>query len=156
MKKPLRLIAALLAVCVLSATVPPVGLAAGTYDDLRDYVTNAPDGIADLGGATVLLNDTGGEGSSDAPYLIDKPVTIQNGTVTVWAGGIVLGADVTFSNVDFQFASTASNFIAANGHTLTLNNVQCGGGTNSCDLFGGTMTGIYSSFTIDPLGQQAA
>ena len=152
MKKPLRLIAALLAVCVLSATVPPVGLAAGTYDDLRDYVTNAPDGIADLGGATVLLNDTGGEGSSDAPYLIDKPVTIQNGTVTVWAGGIVLGADVTFSNVDFQFASTASNFIAANGHTLTLNNVQCGGGTNSCDLFGGTMTGIYSSFTIAPPG----
>ena len=123
-KKTARLLAALLASCLLTTAFPPRGLAAsGT--DLRDYVNSASNGVADLGGQTVLLNDTGGAGSADVPYVIDKPVTIQNGTITVRAGGFVLGADVTFSNVELQFSTNVGNYIVANGHTLTLNSVRC-------------------------------
>lgn len=156
MKKPLRLIAALLAVCVLTAALPPVGLASAG-DDLRDYVNNAANGVADLGGQTITLNDTGGSGSADAPYVIDKPVTIQNGTIVVRAGGFVLGADVTFSNVELQFITTAGNYIAANGHTLTLDNARCvnRSGDNSCNLFGGTMTGTYAAFTVPEPGPES-
>lgn len=152
MKKPLRLIAALLAICVLAATFPPTGLAADS--DLRDYVDNAVNGVADLNNATVFLNDTDGSGSADAPYIIDKPITIQNGTIVVRAGGFVLDADVKFSNVQFQFTTTAGNFIAANGHTLTLEDVSCVklSGDQSFNLFGGTMTGTYEHFTIPAPG----
>lgn len=152
-KRTARLLAALLAACLLTTAFPPRGLAAsGT--DLRDYVNSASNGVADLEGQTVLLNDTGGAGSADAPYVIDKPVTIQNGTITVRAGGFVLGADVTFSNVELQFSTSVGNYIVANGHTLTLNNVRCvnRNGDNSCNIYGGAMTGQYNSFTVPAPG----
>ena len=144
MKKPLRLMAALLAFCVLAAVFPPVGLAADPTEDLRVLIDQDSSGVIDLGGASVIANDVSVDGSGKfAPFVINKPVTIQNGSVFVRAGGIVLGEDVAFSNVTFHFPSgtEGGNFIAANGHTLTLEEISCAANSYSFSLFCGTFTG---------------
>lgn len=144
MKKPLRLIAALLAFCVTAAVFPPVGLAAES-NDLRVLVDGASEnGVIDLGGGSVVANDVSVGGSGrNAPFVIEKPLTIQNGSISVRAGGLVLGEDVTFSDVKFAFSSTeGGNFIAANGHTLTLENITCRMQDSSFNLYCGTLTGL--------------
>lgn len=145
MKKSLRLLSALLALCVLAAAFPPVGLAASSVDDLRDLITRTGSGgVLDLGGASVNANDVSVDGAGKlAPFIINKPITIQNGSITVRAGGIVLEENVTFSNIEFSFPSgtEGGNFIAANGHTLTLENVSCANNAYSFSLFCGTFTG---------------
>ncbi len=156
MKKPFRLIAALLTLCVLTASLPPVTIAAeeAAEAELPGLIDAAnANGTVDLGGATVRLNDTSNGGSKDAPYAVDKPVTIQNGTIDVWAGGFVLDADVTFSNVTLKFSTTVGNYIVANGHTLTLNGVSCGG--KSFNIYGGTITGTYANFSIPNPGSNS-
>lgn len=152
MKKPLRLIAALLAFCVTAAVFPPVGLAADSLD-LRELVNAASEnGVIDLGGDYVVANDVSVGGSGrNAPFVIEKPLTIQNGKVTVRAGGLVLGADVTFSDVEFAFATTeGGNFIAANGHTLKLENITCRMQDTSFNLYCGTLTGLNPSAVTVP------
>lgn len=147
-KKTFRLAAALLAFCIAASLFPPVGLADG-YPDLRDLVVAAADGVVDLGGQTIRVNDLDAGGSRDCPYVISAPVKeIRNGTLLVWASGFVLDTDVKLSNVRLQFATTTGNFIAANGHSLTLENVRCinQSGDHSFNLYGGGMTGIYSQF----------
>lgn len=156
MKKPFRLIAALLALCVLTASLPPVTIAAegAAEAELPGLIDAAnANGTVDLGGATVRLNDTSSGGSKDAPYAVNKPVTIQNGTIDVWAGGFVLDADVTFSNVTLKFSTTVGNYIVANGHTLTLNGVSCEG--KSFNIYGGTITGTYANFPIPNPGSNS-
>lgn len=136
--------AALLTFCVLAAVFPPVGLAADPTEDLRVLIDQDSSGVIDLGGASVIANDVSVDGSGKfAPFVINKPVTIQNGSVFVRAGGIVLGEDVAFSNVTFHFPSgtEGGNFIAANGHTLTLEEISCAANSYSFSLFCGTFTG---------------
>ena len=87
MKKPLRLMAALLTFCVLAAVFPPVGLAADPTEDLRVLIDQDSSGVIDLGGASVIANDVSVDGSGKfAPFVINKPVTIQNGSVFVQIG----------------------------------------------------------------------
>ena len=81
----------------------------------------APGDILDLQGQTHYIEDTGSDAS---PWAINKEVTIQNGTISLDRGGIVLGANVTFENVQLSFGNPVRNVIAANGYTLTLNNVE--------------------------------
>ncbi len=91
-------------------------------DALVRAVESASQGdILDLQGETHYIEDTG---SNSSPWAINQEVTIQNGTISLDRGGIVLGANVTFENVKLSFGNTTRNVIAANGYTLTLNNVE--------------------------------
>lgn len=80
--------------------------------------------------------------TNDAPWVIDKNVTIQGGNINVHAGGIVLNADVTFRNTTIAFDGFIANAIMANGHTLTLENVTCANGARPLNLFCG---GLYEA-----------
>ena len=110
--------AALLAFCVLAAVFPPVGLAAaeGGSFDLRAAVEQAQPG------ATITLpgNAEVNAGVRSSPWIIQKNVTIdgQGHSVTIRAIGILLGADVTFRNVDLNLAG-------ADGRNAEIGRASC-------------------------------
>ena len=128
MKKSLRLIAALLAVCVLAAASPPVGIAAGEasdYFDLRAAVEAAQSGDTITLQKDAMVNVESGA----PPWIISKNIAIEgNGhSVLVRAVGILLDADVTFQNMELSLeAADGRNAIIANGHHLTLDRVTAG------------------------------
>ena len=81
--------------------------------------------------------------NDDAPLVISSNLTIVGAqgvvpTITVKAGGIILGADVTFENVKIGTAGFLRPGIAANGHKLTLNNVQSDTSLRPLQIYGGT------------------
>ncbi len=139
LRKPLRLMAALMAFCVLAATFPPVGLAAeekSGYFDLKAAVENAqPESTITLPGDAEIAAEAGAP-----PWIIGKNVTIdgKGNTVFVRALGILLDADVTFQNIKISLEVTEGrNAIIANGHHLTLDNVTA---TNlSVNIFCGAL-----------------
>lgn len=152
MKKQFQFAAMLLALCLAFSMAPPLGRAietrkiipVGIKDNLIQVVANAQDGdIIEINGSCAAIDPTG----SDAPWVIDRAVTIRGGTLTVHAGGIILNADVTFQNTVLAFGGFIRNAILANGHTLTLENVTCNAGSRSVHLFCG---GLYD----DVLGSQ--
>lgn len=156
MKKPLRLIAALLAFCVAAAMVPPAGLALEENDlrsggaTLREMIDAAP-----WGGTVTLTGDVSVDDTSDtAPWIIDKEITIngQNHSIRVLSTGILLGADVTFRNVEIDLVSTDSrNAIIANGYTLTLDNVTAN--NLAANIFCGTLLpASYENFAVPTPG----
>ena len=145
MKRTIRYAAALIALCLAVVSAAPPARAAGTGDtihladtgDLRQAVANAKDGD------TIVLDGWGVvdcPGSDDAPWVIDKAVTIQGGQMTVHAGGVILTKDVTIRGTVLAFSTYVRNAIMANGHTLTLEDVTCESGARSVDLFCG---GLY-------------
>lgn len=130
MKKPLRLIAALLSFCVVSALFPPAGLAAErsthSLSDGEDLL-RALETVSD--GDTVQcsgLISVGSTDATDAPWVIDKNVTIEGGTLSISRGGILLAANVTFRNTTLDFTTSMRNAIMANGYKLELDNVKAG------------------------------
>lgn len=139
MKHHKRLLAALLAVCVTAVLFSPFGFAAGTVHtlpsggDLEALIKNS----SVQNGDTIQIQGTPKviQYSTDTPLVIEKELTIQGGNVEIGAGGIILGADVTFRDITLSFSGTVRNLIMANGHTLTLENVKCG--NHSFDLFCG-------------------
>ncbi len=92
-------------------------------------------------------------GNGDNPLIINKAVNIVGtGTTTlsvinVRAGGVILGADVTFQNLTYAPGSFIRPGIAANGHTLTLINVRQDASTRPLQIYGGTLYDITE--TID-------
>nr|WP_325256997.1 S-layer homology domain-containing protein [uncultured Oscillibacter sp.] len=142
MKKPLRLIAALLAFCVAAATFPPVGLAL-EEDDLRSGGSTLNEMIEQANpGDTITLTDNVSSAAQNdqAPWVINKNITIdgQNHSINVRATGILLGADVTFRNVQLDLTSAdCRNAIIANGYTLTLDSVTAT--SFSANVFCGTL-----------------
>lgn len=145
MKRTIRYAAALIALCLAVVSAAPPARAAGTGDtihladtgDLRQAVANAKDGD------TIVLDGWGVVDcpeSDDAPWVIDKAVTIQGGQMTVHAGGVILTKDVTIRGTVLAFSTYVRNAIMANGHTLTLEDVTCESGARSVDLFCG---GLY-------------
>ena len=160
MKKPLRLIAALLAVCMLAAMLPPVGLAAG---GTVHTITGTDDPEAFINSNQVSDGDTiriatptatiqrGGE----YPWVINKSVIIEgtskDANILIHRTGILLGAKVTFRNVGLDLTMNSRNAIIANGYELTLEDVRC---TNvSFNLFcGGLIDSNNEGFSIPPAG----
>ena len=155
-KKPSQLLAVLTAVCMLAAMFPPVGFAANQTrqiitladgGDLRAAVENANSGD------TIQLSGTGyvNAAEGDKPWIIDKNITIQGGTLNLRAGGILLGADAVFAGVTLDFTSNVRNAIMANGHSLTLDNVKAS--NVSVNLFcGGLIPAGYENFTVPSSG----
>ncbi len=147
MSKLFRRIAAILALCMVLTALPPVYRAAPAGTDFRTLLAAAEDGDTIPLSGTVFAGSQG----DDAPLVIDKAVIIEGGTLTLWVGGVVLGADVTFRNVSLDFASNVRNAVAANGHKLTLDNVTAG--NHSFNLFCGTLIGReYEEFTVPAPG----
>ena len=157
MKKPLRLIAALLALCVAAAAFPPVGLAL-EEDDLRSGGNSLQEMIdqASPGSTITLTGDISSSAENDqAPWIIDKNITIdgQGHSINVRSTGILLGADVTFRNVKLDLISADSrNAIIANGYTLTLDNVTAT--SFSANVFCGTLlpASHETYFSVPSLG----
>ena len=164
MRKPLRLLAALLALCVTATLFPPVGLAAGTIHHLKNEgilsELVASNDVKD--GDTIILEGHGNVvdvsvPSSDIPWVINKNLTIQgaegaSASITSYSG-IVLGDNVTFRNLAINFPSLVYTDIAANGYTLTLDEVTCS--NQPFSLFCGSLTGSpYLSLpSAGPKGQ---
>lgn len=160
MKKLLRIVSLLLAVCVAAASFPQVGFAAGegtthTVQNLGFVSDLFTQGKVNDGDTIQILNSgfaaaptkPGSTESTDTPWVIDKKVTITGGRLIVRAGGIVLGADVTFRDIILSFPASTRNAIIANGHTLTLENVTCG--EYSFNLFcGGLINSNNEEFTV--------
>ena len=140
MKKSLRLLAALLALCMIAAAGPPAGLAADADDpqasaiDLEQLVQEAAPG------STITLTGNARIEPSVSPWIISKDITIDGGghTVSVYGTGILLGGNVTFSNMALGLHSAdGRNAIIANGHALTLDNVTAD--ELAVNLFCGTL-----------------
>ncbi|MBS5151432.1 MAG: Ig-like domain-containing protein, partial [Butyricicoccus pullicaecorum] len=119
------------------------GSYANPYNLFDDAVKNTmPGGTIIIKNKAFLntLNETG-----SLPYIIDKDITIKSenpdnpAMLQVRAGGIVLGGDVTFEDVNLNFENRVHDAIFANGHTLTLKNVLRGNGSREVDLFGGQL-----------------
>jgi hypothetical protein len=134
MKKPLRLMAALLAFCIAAAAFPTVGLAAGgTVHEITG--TEDPEAFINSdrvsNGDTIRIATSSAtiQHAADTPWVIRKSVIIegtsQTANIEVGATGILLGADVTFRNVGLSFNMTSRNAIIANGYELTLEDVRC-------------------------------
>ena len=122
MKKPFRLISFLLAVCVVAASFPRAGFAAegGTVHSVPDKgdVFELLESSRVQNGDTIQITGTGrvpatqvGGSATDTPWVIDKEVTITGGTLAIFTGGIVLGADVTFKDISLSFTSNMRNAI---------------------------------------------
>ena len=108
-----------------------------------DYaIEKAMDGDVIVIVDSATANDTT---SSDAPLVIDKNLTIRGESSTeelailsLRAGGIILGADVSFENLKVGAASFLRPGIAANGHTLRLKNVHQDTSLRPLQIYGGT------------------
>lgn len=115
------------------------GTEADPYRDLTDAVAaaSAGDTIVIKSGGGFLKDSTG----FSAPLVIDKALTIQgdgtNPTLTIRAGGIVLGADATMKDFRISYANVENNGIFANGYTLSVENI----GATGVDLYAGTRAG---------------
>ena len=152
MKRTHRLTAVLLAFC-LAATTLSTGVTAGAAEmgttrnvsgNLRQALASAKDGDTLVLDASCFVDST----NKDAPWVIDKSVTLQGGTLTLREAGIILGTDVTFNDVTLSFEPYVRNAIVANGHKLTLNNVTASAGARPINLFcGGYVKGTHDTFT---------
>lgn len=81
--------------------------------------------------------------SNDAPFVIDKKIVIRGDsgslpTITVQSGGIILGADVTFSDIKLGTGGFLRPGVAVNGHKLTLTNVHEDPTLRPLQIYGGT------------------
>lgn len=137
-----KILSVLLSVLLCLPLLPTVALAEGnthTVTSQAEFETALRDASA---GDTILISGSVTlEGDGQDALVIDKNVTIAGGCLIVRYGGILLGADVTFSSITLRFASRFHNAIMANGHTLTLTNVVRDTEGQQIHLFCGGMTG---------------
>lgn len=117
------------------------GTPASPYNLFEDAMAAVADGgtIYILGGGA-FINVTKG----NPPFQITKNVTISSApgmsaqsNLYTRTAGIVLGANVTFDNIELSFANGFRPVICANGYTLTLNNVSYSTHTRVIHLAGG-------------------
>lgn len=146
MKRVKRLTAALLAACLVVSLLPVGAAAAGTVHqvpagtNLIEYLksNNVADGDTLQLQGNVIAQDT----DPKYPWIIQKKITINgNGhDLTANGTGIILGADVTFQNLNLGLTSTDSrNAIIANGYALVLDGVKAHSTARSINVFGGTL-----------------
>lgn len=145
MKK--RILSILTALALTIALLPAMGMpasAAGTIrpvstsEEFHAALADAQDGdTIRVNGSFVVKNPK----SNNDSLVINKAVTIQGGSLTFWYAGILLGADVTFQGITLGLGSNARPAIMANGHTLTLQDVQRDPTCRNINLFCGGMSG---------------
>ena len=155
-KTRLRLLAALLSLCLAVTLLPAAGMAAEeegqihtVQEDGDVYALLNSGAVSD--GDTIRLVGKGWVSTNDEiPWTISKSITIEGGRLELGVSGIILNADVNFRNTALSFNKNARNAIMANGHTLTLDGVTCANA--SFNLFcGGFINSNNENFTLpDP------
>lgn len=132
-----------------------IGASDGTkskpYANFEDAVKNVSYG------GTVYISGKGFINTQDehgvVPYVINKNIKVttqdSSASLTVRAGGIILGADVKMENIELNFANKYRNGIFLNGNTFEANNVTHGNGSRDVHLVCGavynTATGKHES-----------
>lgn len=150
-KHILSIITALaMVMAMLPAAVVPANAAVthtvSDSDQFHSALAIAQDGdTIQLADSFILKNPQ----SNNDSLVIDKAVTIEGGGLTLRYAGILLGADVTFKDITLGLASNVRNAIMANGHTLTLENVQRNPSTRYIHLFCGGPTGATQGGLAD-------
>ena len=149
MKKRILSIATALALtlALLPAAVVPASAAGSgrmvqvsNSATFNSAITNLQDGdTIQLTSSFVVTTPT----SSNDSLFIGKNVTIdgQGNWLSLRYAGVLLGADVTFKDVTLGLASNVRPALMANGHTLTLENVQRDPTNRNINLFCGGLTG---------------
>lgn len=115
------------------------------YNRFEDAVSQVSDGgtiyIMESKGAFLNAQDELG----NEPFFISKSVTIEpepgaeKAYLDCRAAGIILGGDVTFKNIELNFANKYHDVIVANGYHLVLDNVSRGSGSRTIDLIAGSI-----------------
>ena len=125
------------------------------YASFEDAVRNAGDGDTIVIQGKAFANAR--EESGVSPLVIDKSVTITGEAgktceLHVRAGGIILGADVTMTNVELNLANKYHNAIFVNGYRFTANNVTRGSISREVHLFAGGIGNGTQVTTALPAG----
>ena len=131
------------------------GSAGRPYASFEDAVRNAGNGDTIVIQGKAFANAR--EESGVSPLIIDKSVTItgedgKTGELHVRAGGIILGADVTMTNVELNLANKYHNAIFVNGYHFTANNVTRGSISREVHLFAGGIGNGTQVTTALPAG----
>lgn len=126
------------------------------YNRFEDAVSQVSDGgtiyIMESKGAFLNAQDELG----NEPFIISKSVTIEpepgaeKANLNCRAAGIILGGDVTFKNIQLDFANKYHDVIVANGHHLVLDNVSRGSGSRTVDLIAGSIYDAASGTRMGP------
>ena len=169
-----RALSCLITAALLLTLLPSVVSAAGktiytdkSYTGVSDGSISKPyasfeDALKNAGhGDTIVIQGkafaNAREESGVSPLVIDKSVTItgkdgKTGELHVRAGGIILGADVTMTNVELNLANKYHNAIFVNGYRFTANNVTRGSISREVHLFAGGIGNGTQVTTALPAG----
>ena len=178
MRQKRRWVSLLLSAALLLSLLPTMVFAAGNtiytdmnykgqedgtqskpYSNFETAVAKAQDGDTIVIKGKAFANVR--EESGVSPLIIDKRVTItgENGAVGelyVRAGGIILGADVTMTNVELNLANKYHNAIYANGYKFSADNVTRGSGSREVHLYAsGISAGIQGMAALPASGTNA-
>ena len=122
------------------------------YNLFEDALNAVEDGgTICVGGKGAFVNS-----SDDKPLVINKNVTITSKSdtapeISIRKAGVVLGGNVSFKNVVLSLVNGNHALIAANGYTLTLDNVTYFQNTREVHIVGGTLydkNGVSLSPTV--------
>lgn len=121
--------------------------------EFRKALLEAADGdVIRINGSFVV----GDSNNQDNVFVIDKKLTIagntQSDSLTLREAGILIGADVTFRDMTLNLSNLTRNAIFANGHKLTMNNVDLVSGGSKGDLFCGGITDYTRKNTLPLTG----
>lgn len=116
------------------------------YNRFEDAVANVADGgkIYILASDNAFLNTQ----ENDMPFIIDKNVVIEpepgasQAILVSRSAGIILGADVTFNNIELDFANGYHDQVFANGYSLSMIHVSRNSSHRLVDLVAG---GLYDT-----------
>ncbi|MGN0307899.1 MAG: hypothetical protein ACI4DN_06765, partial [Lachnospiraceae bacterium] len=112
------------------------------------------------GGVYTIIGDIStSQQKEDNPIIVKKATIFKGGSISLNSGGILMGADVTFSGTTIEFKNSAYMGIFANGHNLTLDAVTLkwgypdplsisAGGVENNPLFSAS-TGSESTITLN-------
>ncbi len=116
------------------------GTLAAPYNLFEDAMA----AVADGGTIYILSRGAFINAADNSPLQLTKNVTISAApgvntqpNLSVRTAGMVLGANVTFNNIELSFENGFRAVICANGYTLTLNNVSYNTHTRTIHLAGG-------------------
>lgn len=123
----------------------------GTIESPYNLFEDALEAVAD--GGTIYIGENGAfvnvSTNGDPPLKITKNVTITGApniafrpALEMRKGGLVLGANVKFSNIVLSFPNANHAAVYANGYTLVLDNVSYSQSANVIQLAGGSLYNI--------------
>ena len=109
--------------------------------EFRKALREAANGDVILINSSIMVNASNNQ---DNVFVIGKQLTIEgntgNASLTFREAGILIGADVTFKDMRLELPNLTRNAIFANGHKLTMNNVDLVSVSSKGDLFCGGIT----------------